>query len=277
MIRDITIGQYYPGYSAVHKLDTRLKLILVLAYMASVFLVTDFVGYAIVFAGLVSVITISKVPTRFILRGLKPVFIIIAFTFVLNLFMGQGDILFALGPLKATVQGLYTACYMALRIIFLILGASMLTFTTKPVKLTDGIESLLKPGVRLGVPAHELAMMMTIALRFIPTLLEETDKIMKAQQARGADFETGSIFRRAKALIPIFIPLIVGAFRMAADLAMAMEARCYRGGEGRTKLHVFKWRRRDTAAIILFAAYVALILLERFFNLQSLLTSYLFG
>ena len=277
MIRDITIGQYYPGYSAIHKLDTRLKLILVLAYMVSIFLVSDFIGYAFVFAWLASVTAISKVPLRFILRGLKPVFIIIALTFILNLFMAQGDPVVTLGALKITEQGIYTACYMALRIIFLILGASMLTFTTKPVKLTDGIESLLKPGVRFGLPAHELAMMMTIALRFIPTLLEETDKIMKAQQARGADFETGSIFRRAKALIPIFIPLIVGAFRMAADLAMAMEARCYRGGEGRTKLHVFSWKRRDTMTVILFAVYVTLILLERVFGFQGLLAGLIFG
>jgi len=277
MIRDITIGQYYPGYSAVHKLDTRLKLILVLAYMVSVFLVSDFIGYAIVFAGLVSIIGISKVPPRFILRGLKPVFIIIAFTFLLNMFMTPGEPLVAIGALSISSQGLYTACYMALRIIFLILGASMLTFTTKPVKLTDGIEYMLKPGARFGVPAHELAMMMTIALRFIPTLLEETDKIMKAQQARGADFETGSIFKRAKALIPIFIPLIIGAFRIASDLAMAMEARCYRGGEGRTKLHVFAWRRRDTGAVIWFSVYMALIILERVFDLQSILTAALLG
>ena len=276
MIRDITIGQYYPGYSVVHRLDTRLKLVLVLAFMVSVFLVSDFIGYAIVLALLTTVTTISKVPVRFILRGLKPVFIIIAITFVLNLFMTSGDVIAAIGSLTITRQGLYTACYMALRIILLILGASMLTFTTKPVKLTDGIESLLKPGARFGIPAHELAMMMTIALRFIPTLLEETDKIMKAQQARGADFETGSIFRRAKALIPIFIPLIVGAFRMAADLAMAMEARCYRGGEGRTKLHVFAWNRRDTLAIVVFCGYVALILLERVFDLQGALIAALF-
>jgi len=277
MIRDITIGQYYPGYSVVHKLDTRLKLVFVLAYMVSIFLVSDFIGYAIVFVGLVSVIAVSKVPPRFILRGLKAVFIIIAFTFLLNLFMTPGAPVVTLGVLKISAEGVYTACYMALRIIFLILGASMLTFTTKPVKLTDGIEYLLKPGARFGVPAHELAMMMTIALRFIPTLLEETDKIMKAQQARGADFETGSIFRRAKALIPIFIPLIVGAFRMASDLAMAMEARCYRGGEGRTKLHVFAWKRRDTGAVILFAVYIALILLERVFNLQGLVAAQIFG
>ena len=277
MIRDITIGQYYPGYSVIHRLDTRLKLILVLAYMVSVFLVADFIGYAIVFAGLITVIAVSKVPPRFILRGLKPVYIIIALMFIINLFMIPGDVMATLGPLTITWQGLYQACYMALRIMLLILGASMLTFTTKPVKLTDGIESLLKPGVRFGVPAHELAMMMTIALRFIPTLLEETDKIMKAQQARGADFETGSIFRRAKALIPIFIPLIIGAFRMASDLAMAMEARCYRGGEGRTKLHVFSWKRYDTFAVIIFSGYIALLLLERYFNVQGMLTAWLFS
>jgi energy-coupling factor transport system permease protein len=260
----------------VHKLDTRLKLLLVLAFMASIFLVSDFIGYAIVLVFLATITRISKVPLRFILRGLKPVFIIIAITFVLNLFMAKGDVLITLGPLSITSQGVYTAFYMALRIVFLILSASMLTFTTKPVKLTDGIESLLKPGIRFGLPAHELAMMMTIALRFIPTLLEETDKIMKAQQARGADFETGSIFKRAKALIPIFIPLIVGAFRMAADLAMAMEARCYRGGEGRTKLHVFAWKRRDTLAIVVFCGFIALILLERVFNLQGALIAGLF-
>jgi energy-coupling factor transport system permease protein len=276
MIRDITIGQYYPGYSVVHRLDTRLKLILVLAYMVSIFLISDFIGYVVVFAFLASVIAVSKVPARFILRGLRPIFIIIVFMFALNLFMTQGDVIIAFGPLKITEQGLYAACYLALRIIFLILGASRLTFTTKPVKLTVGIESLLKPGVRFGVPAHELAMMMTIALRFIPTLLEETDKIMKAQQARGADFETGSIFKRAKALIPIFIPLIVGAFRMASDLAMAMEARCYRGGEGRTKLHVFKWKRHDTIAVIAFCVFVGLILLERYLDLQGMLTSWFF-
>ena len=271
MIRDITIGQYYPGYSVIHKLDTRLKIILVFAFMVSVFLVSDFIGYAVVFAGLISVVAISKVPARFILRGLKPVFIIISFTFLLNLFMTPGEPVFVLGVLNISSEGIYMACYMALRIILLILGASMLTFTTKPVKLTDGIEYLLKPAARFGMPAHELAMMMTIALRFIPTLLEETDKIMKAQQARGADFETGNIFKRAKALVPIFIPLIVGAFRMASDLAMAMEARCYRGGEGRTKLHVFTWKKRDTGAVIWFAAYIALIILERIFDLQGMI------
>jgi energy-coupling factor transport system permease protein len=269
MIRDITIGQYYPGYSAIHKIDTRLKIILTIAYMVSVFLAADFVGYLVVFVSLAMVIVIAEVPARFILRGLRPVFLIILFTFVLNLFMTQGTDLVRVGILHITQEGVYTACYMALRIIFLIIGCSLLTFTTKPVKLTDGIESLLKPFTRFGLPAHELAMMMTIALRFIPTLLEETDKIMKAQTARGADFETGSIFRRAKNMIPIFIPLIVGAFRMAGDLAMAMEARCYRGGEGRTKLHVFRFRKRDAAAIVYFALYMLVVLLARVCHLQE--------
>ncbi|MDR0854429.1 MAG: energy-coupling factor transporter transmembrane protein EcfT [Clostridiales Family XIII bacterium] len=271
MLRDITLGQYYPGYSVVHKLDTRIKIILTFLYMISIFLVGDFIGYAIIFVCLAAVITISKVPARFILRGLKPVFIIIAFTFILNMLMTNGKVLFEWHFIRITVEGIYNALFMACRIIFLIVGSSLLTFTTKPVKMTDGIESLLKPLVRFKVPAHELAMMMTIALRFIPTLLEETDKIMKAQMARGADFESGNLIKRAKNLIPLFIPLIVGAFRMAGDLAMAMEARCYRGGEGRTKLHSFKIRRRDIMAIILFLVYVAAIWLERIFHLQSLL------
>jgi energy-coupling factor transport system permease protein len=269
MIRDITIGQYYPGYSAIHKIDTRLKIILTIAYMVSIFLVADFVGYLVVFVTLAAVIATAEVPARFILRGLRPVFLIIAFTFVLNLFMTQGTDLVRVGIFHITREGVHEACYMALRIIFLNIGCSLLTFTTKPVKLTDGIESLLKPFTRFGLPAHELAMMMTIALRFIPTLLEETDKIMKAQTARGADFETGSIFRRAKNMIPIFIPLIVGAFRMAGDLAMAMEARCYRGGEGRTKLHVFRFRKRDAAAVAYFALYMLIVLLARVLRLQE--------
>ncbi|MDR1816542.1 MAG: energy-coupling factor transporter transmembrane protein EcfT [Clostridiales Family XIII bacterium] len=269
MIRDITIGQYYPGYSQIHKLDTRLKILLTFGYMVSVFLAKDFLAYLVIFLSLCLVVATAEVPFRFILRGLRPVFLIIAFTFVLNLFMTQGTDLVRIGALHITREGVYTACYMALRIIFLIIGCSLLTFTTKPVKLTDGIEALLKPFVRFGLPAHELAMMMTIALRFIPTLLEETDKIMKAQQARGADFETGSIFRRAKAMVPIFIPLIVGAFRMASDLAMAMEARCYRGGEGRTKMHVFRFGRKDAQALALFCIYLAVILVERIFDLQT--------
>jgi energy-coupling factor transport system permease protein len=263
MIRDITLGQYYPEYSVVHKLDPRLKIIITLVYIASLFLIEDFYGYIIVAAAIFAVIAASRVPPRFVMRGLRPILLIIIFTFALNIFMTRGEAIWEYGWLHVTWQGLYMAFFMALRLILLIIGSSLLTLTTKPMKLTDGIESLLAPAKKLGMPTHELAMMMTIALRFIPTLLEETDKIMKAQQARGADFETGSIFRRAKALVPILIPLFVGAFRIAQDLAMAMEARCYRGGEGRTKLNALKFKRRDLAAAFVCAGYVAAILAER--------------
>ncbi|MDR3225926.1 MAG: energy-coupling factor transporter transmembrane protein EcfT [Clostridiales Family XIII bacterium] len=263
MIRDITIGQYYPEYSAIHKLDPRLKIVVTLVYIASLFLIEDFYGYIIVAAAIGGVIATSRVPLRFILRGLKPILIIIIFTFALNIFMTRGDVIWEYGWLHITWQGLYTAFFMALRLILLIIGSSLLTLTTKPMKLTDGIESLLTPAKKIGMPAHELAMMMTIALRFIPTLLEETDKIMKAQQARGADFETGSIFKRAKALVPILIPLFVGAFRIAQDLAMAMEARCYRGGEGRTKMNALAFKRSDLGAALATVGYLGAIFAER--------------
>jgi energy-coupling factor transport system permease protein len=263
MIRDITIGQYYPEYSIIHKLDPRLKLVVTLIYIASLFVIEDFYGYIIVVAAMVGVISASRVPPKFILRGLRPIMVIILFTFALNIFMTNGEALWSYGILHITKEGIYTACFMAMRLIFLIVGSSLLTLTTKPMKLTDGIESLLSPAGRMGLPTHELAMMMTIALRFIPTLLEETDKIMKAQQARGADFETGSIFRRAKALIPILIPLFVGAFRIAQDLALAMEARCYRGGEGRTKLNALAFKRRDAVAALITAGYLSAIIFER--------------
>lgn len=265
MIRDITLGQYYPGYSIVHKLDPRLKIFVTLIYITSLFVVKNFWGYIAVVAGIGTVIALSKVPPRFILRGLKPILLIIIFTFALNMFMTNGKTLWQWGFLRVTEEGLHNAVFMALRLIFLIVGSSLLTLTTKPMKLTDGIESLLKPFRRFGLPAHELAMMMTIALRFIPTLLEETDKIMKAQQSRGADFESGSIFRRAKALVPLLVPLFVGAFRIAQDLAMAMEARCYRGGEGRTKLNALKYRRRDGLSLIFVVLYMAAVIGERIF------------
>jgi energy-coupling factor transport system permease protein len=266
MIRDITLGQYYPEYSLIHKLDPRFKIVATLVYIVSLFLVGDFIGYAFVALCQGAIIALSRVPLRFILRGLRPIMIIIIFTFVLNMFMTGGETLVKLGPLSVTREGLYNAAFMALRLIFLIIGSSLLTLTTKPIKLTDGIESLLKPFKPLGLPAHELAMMMTIALRFIPTLLEETDKIMKAQMARGADFETGSLIRRAKALIPLLVPLFVGAFRIAQDLAMAMEARCYRGGDGRTKLNALKFRRRDILAALIVLLYLALMICARIFT-----------
>ncbi|MDR0817890.1 MAG: energy-coupling factor transporter transmembrane protein EcfT [Clostridiales Family XIII bacterium] len=265
MIRDITIGQYYPEYSIIHKLDPRFKIVATLVYIASLFIIGGFAGYIVIFVAVAAVIAASKVPVRFILRGLKPIMIIILFTFVLNMLMTQGHILWQWHFIRITEEGLYNAVFMALRLILLIIGTSLLTLTTKPMKLTDGIESLLVPFKKMGAPTHELAMMMTIALRFIPTLLEETDKIMKAQQARGADFESGSLFRRAKALIPLLVPLFIGAFRIAQDLAMAMEARCYRGGEGRTKLNPLKYKRRDFVATVVVIAYLAVIILERIF------------
>jgi len=265
MIRDITIGQYYPGYSVIHKLDPRLKIICTLLYITSLFIIKGLIGYVIIFAGIAAVIACSGTPVKFLLRGLKPIMIIIIFTFTLNMFMTKGTILFSWYFLTITYEGIYTAFFMALRLIFLIIGSSLLTLTTKPMKLTDGIESLLIPFKKMGAPTHELAMMMTIALRFIPTLLEETDKIMKAQQARGADFESGSIFRRAKALIPLFIPLFVGAFRIAQDLALAMEARCYRGGEGRSKLSPLKYKRRDLVAALVTLAFLGSTIIERIY------------
>lgn len=263
MIRDITIGQYYPGESRIHKLDPRMKILSTFAFIISLFLVNNFGGYLIVLAFLAVVIGVSGVPLKFILRGLKPIFLIIAFTFAINMLMTKGTILWQLGFLTITREGLYNAVFMAFRLIFLIVGSSLLTLTTKPITLTDGIERLLSPFRRFGLPAHELAMMMTIALRFIPTLLEETDKIMKAQMARGADFESGNLITRAKSLIPLLVPLFISAFRIAQDLAMAMEARCYRGGENRTRMHAMQFASRDAAAVCLMLLYFVLIVLWR--------------
>lgn len=257
MIRDITLGQYYPGNSWVHKLDPRIKIIATLEYIVALFIVNSFIGFAASFAVLAVLIGISRVPISFILKGLKPVFLIILFTFVLNMFMYDGEILWKLGFLTITREGLMRAIFMAVRLVLLIIGSNMLTLVTKPISLTDGIEFLMAPGKKIGIPAHDLAMMMTIALRFIPTLLEETDKIMKAQQARGADFETGNIFRRAKHLLPILVPLFISAFRIAQDMAMAMEARCYRGGEGRTRMNGMHMEKRDAAASILMVLFMA--------------------
>ncbi|MDO4393795.1 MAG: energy-coupling factor transporter transmembrane component T [Bacillota bacterium] len=263
MIRDITLGQYYPGESCIHRLDPRTKIIATLVYVAAIFVVPDFIGFAIAFLVLAAVIAVSGVPLKFLLRGLKPVFFIIALTFLLNLFMIPGDVIVSWGFLSITEQGLRTAVFMGIRLVLLIIGASMLTLTTKPINLTDGIECLLKPFEKIGLPAHDLAMMMTIALRFIPTLLEETDKIMKAQQARGADFETGNIIRRAMSLIPILVPLFISAFRIAQDLAMAMESRCYGGSGKRTRMNAVKISGNDIVGFLLTAAFLAVIILER--------------
>ena len=263
MIRDITLGQYYPGNSVIHKLDPRVKIMATLLYIVALFVVNEFTGFIVAVAFLEAVIILSKVPRRYIWRGLKPVLIIIAFTLLANMFMIKGEVIWQFGILHITREGLRTAAFVGIRLVLLIIGSSMLTLTTRPIGLTDGIEALLSPFKKIGLPAHELAMMMTIALRFIPTLLEETDKIIKAQQARGADFESGNILRRAKALIPILVPLFISAFRIAQDLAMAMEARCYGGVVKRTRMNAMKIARRDLIATVIFCVFLAVIVLQR--------------
>ncbi|MBR1989099.1 MAG: energy-coupling factor transporter transmembrane protein EcfT [Firmicutes bacterium] len=262
MIRDITLGQYFPGESAIHRLDPRVKIIATLLFIIELFIVDNFIGFAIAAVYLGGVIAVSRVPLSFIVRGLKPVIIILLFTFALNIFMVDGQIIWQWKFIHITVEGVRLAVFMAIRIILLLIGSSMLTLCTRPLSLTDGIERLLSPFKKIGLPAHEIAMMMTIALRFIPTLLEETDKIMKAQQARGADFESGGLIQKAKALIPILVPLFVSAFRIAMDLAMAMESRCYRGGEHRTRMHEMKLKGMDWAAIAFLVVFLAVIIIE---------------
>ncbi|NLP35243.1 MAG: energy-coupling factor transporter transmembrane protein EcfT [Clostridiales bacterium] len=263
MIRDITIGQYYPTDSILHRLDPRVKLIGTLLFIVSLFLFHSFLGYIAVTIFLFSIIKISKVPFRFIIRGMKAILILLLFTVFFNLFLTPGETIFKLGFINITKEGIKSAGFMAIRLTYLILGSSLMTFTTTPNQLTDGLEKLMRPLNRIKVPVHEIAMMMSIALRFIPILLEETDKIMKAQMARGADFESGGILKRAKSLIPLLIPLFVSAFRRANDLAMAMEARCYRGGDGRTKMKPLKYSGRDFAAYLVLCAYVVAVISMR--------------
>lgn len=262
MLRDITLGQYFPGNSCIHRLDARVKIIATLLFIVELFIVDNFIGFLIAGIALAVVIGLSKVPFSFMVRGLKPIMLILIFTFALNMFMVDGKILWQIGFLKITAEGLEIAVFMAIRLILLLLGSSLLTLCTRPIALTDGIEKLLSPFEKVGLPAHDIAMMMTIALRFIPTLLEEADKIMKAQQARGADFETGNILQRAKSLIPILVPLFVSSFRIAQDLAMAMEARCYRGGKNRTRMNEMKLRSGDYVAVILLILFALIIVVE---------------
>lgn len=249
MLKDVTLGQFFPGDSAAHKLDPRTKLILTVFYIVALFCAKSFVSYGLLAALLLLAVRISGVAPKALVRGLKPVLFIICFTAVLNLFYTPGEELVHVWIFKITKEGIFTAFFMVLRITMLIMGTFLLTYTTSPIALTDGMETLLAPLKKLKVPVHELAMMMSIALRFIPTLIEETDKIMSAQKARGADFESGSILDRAKALVPILVPLFISAFRRADELAVAMECRCYHGGEGRTKLHVLHYEKRDYVAL----------------------------
>lgn len=270
MIRDITIGQYYPAKSILHRLDPRVKLVSTLLYLISLFLFKSIAGYLVATVFLIGIIKASRVPFRYIVKGLKPIVMLLMITVVFNLFLQKdGEVVLRIWKLSVTTVGLRGAVYMAVRLIYLIIGSSLMTFTTTPNELTDGIEALLHPLNKVHVPVHEVAMMMSIALRFIPILLEETDKIMKAQQARGADFESGNIIQRAKSMIPILVPLFVSAFRRAYDLAMAMEARCYRGGEGRTKMKPLKYQSRDRAAYITMIVYTAaVVLIGRFVPLR---------
>ena len=264
MLRDITLGQYYQTESAVHRLDPRVKLIATIVFIISLFLVDNFWGYLTAGLFLAFSIRLSHVPFKFMVKGMKAILFLLTFTVIFNLFLTPGRPLVSIWRLTVTREGLETAVKMAIRLSFLIIGSSVMTLTTTPNNLTDGMESLMKPLRRLHVPVHEIAMMMSIALRFIPILLEETDKIMKAQMARGADFESGNLIQKAKSLVPLLVPLFISAFRRASDLAMAMEARCYRGGEGRTKMKPLIYKRRDAIAFaVLFVYLAAAVLLGR--------------
>ena len=252
MLKDITLGQYFPGDTIAHRLDPRTKILLVVLYIVALFCANSLLAYGILALVLAVCVRVSRVGLKSLVRGLKPVVFIIVFTGVLNLFFTPGDhTLVEWGVLRITETGTRNALFMVLRIMLLIMGTFLMTYTTSPISLTDGLERLLNWMKKLHVPVHELAMIMSIALRFIPTLIEETDKIMSAQKARGADFESGSIIQKAKALIPILVPLFVSAIRRAEELATAMECRCYHGGEGRTKLHVLQYAGRDYAALAL--------------------------
>ena len=267
MLKDITLGQYFPGDTIAHRLDPRTKILLVVLYIVALFCANSLLAYGILALVLAVCVRVSHVGLKSLVRGLKPVVFIIVFTGVLNLFFTPGDhTLVEWGVLRITETGARNALFMVLRIMLLIMGTFLMTYTTSPISLTDGLERLLNWMKKLHVPVHELAMIMSIALRFIPTLIEETDKIMSAQKARGADFESGGIIQKAKALIPILVPLFISAFRRADELAVAMECRCYHGGEGRTKLHVLQYEGRDYLALVLGLAVTAGIIVLRQFT-----------
>ena len=259
MLRDITLGQYFPGDTIIHRLDPRTKLIMVIVYIVSLFMAKTWTAYGMMLVLLICLIAASQINVKTILRGIKPILIIIVFTAVLNIFFTQGEALVEFWVIKITREGLVLAGKMGLRLAMLITGTFMLTYTTSPIALTDGIESLFKPLLVIHFPVHELAMIMSLALRLVPTLIEETQKIISAQKARGADFETGSILHRAKALLPVLVPLFINAFRRADDLADAMESRCYHGGTGRTRMKQLKFHGRDTATFILGAAVICAV------------------
>ncbi|MBP5454058.1 MAG: energy-coupling factor transporter transmembrane protein EcfT [Lachnospiraceae bacterium] len=263
MLKDITLGQYYPQESVIHRLDPRVKLFGTFLFIISLFINDNFIGYIASVLFLATVIILSKVPFSFMVRGMKAIVLLLLFSVVLNLFMTEGEVLVSFWKLTITKEGLYTAIFMALRLSFLIIGSSIMTLTTTPNHLTDGLEKSLGFLKVIRVPVHEISMMMSIALRFIPILMEETDKIMRAQMARGADFESKNLIKRIKSLIPLLVPLFVSAFRRANDLAMAMEARCYKGGEGRTKMKPLKYQGIDRVAYLIILLYFASIIAIR--------------
>jgi energy-coupling factor transport system permease protein len=263
MLKDITLGQFFPGNSVIHRLDPRTKLVMLIVYIVALFVAVSWVSYVVMAAFLIIAVAVSRIPPKNIVRGMKPLVVILIFTGILNIFFTEGShVLVSIWKLKITMEGLERAFFMVVRILMLITGTFLLTYTTSPIALTDGLESLLGPLKVIRVPVHELSMMMCIALRFIPTLIEETDKIMSAQKARGADFETGSLMQRVKALIPILVPLFISAFRRADELATAMECRCYQGGEGRTKMKLLRYHREDFISfgfgILMIAAVIIL-------------------
>jgi len=260
MLRDITLGQYYPIDSVLHRMDPRTKLFGTMVYIASLFIADSLLVYVAAALFLIIAIRLSKVPVTFMVRGLKSVVVLLLISVSFNLFLTPGTPIFKIGFLQMTWEGVEFAAFMAVRLIFLVLGSTILTLTTTPNQLTDGLEKSLGFLGKVGVPVHEVSMMMSIALRFIPILIEETDKIMKAQMARCADFESGNLIQKAKAMVPLLVPLFISAFRRATDLAMAMEARCYRGGDGRTKMKPLRYETRDRAAYLVFFVYLAVII-----------------
>lgn len=263
MLKDITLGQYYQTESVIHRLDPRVKLVGTILYIISLFLFHNFTGYIVAALFLAAMIRLSGVPFRYMVRGMKAIVFILLLTVVFNLFLTPGEPLFRIWKLTITEEGLRISAFMAIRLTFLIVGSSLMTLTTTPNNLTDGMEKLMGPLKKIKVPVHEISMMMSIALRFIPILMEETDKIMKAQIARGADFESGNLIRKAKAMVPLLVPLFISAFRRANDLAMAMEARCYQGGEGRTKMKPLQYKRRDYVAYAVLCCYILILVLVR--------------
>ena len=268
MLKDITLGQYFPGQSYVHRLDPRTKLIMLVAYIVALFTAISWVSYAVCFCFLAVTIIVSTIPLKSIVRGMKPLVFILVFTGVLNLFFTAGEtVLVSFWKITITEEGLVRAVLMILRILLLITGTFLLTYTTSPIALTDGLEALLAPLKLIHLPVHELSMMMCIALRFIPTLIEETDKIMCAQKARGADFESGNLLQRVRALVPILVPLFISAFRRADELATAMECRCYQGGEGRTKMKLLRYRLGDMKAFLIGVLLIAVVIILRRFGL----------